>query len=339
MADFTKMIATIDSHTAGEGTRLITSGLPFIPGATMAEKMEYAQGNLSWVPPLLLREPRGHKDLYGAMLVPPCDPAADMGVIFMNNQIFEPMCGHAVIGVVTSLIEVGVFAGKEPTHPLVLDTPAGLIRARAAFRQGKVTEVSFDNVPSFLYRKDVIISMPDGGSCQVDIAFGGNFFALVNVTDQQFMLVPAEAAELAHEGMLILEAVNQQVKVRHPALPKINRVIDLRFYKNLDNREAASRNVVVLGNHMIDRSPCGTGTSAELAMRYSRGLIELGESLIAESILGTRFTAEVTAETTVGSGAECLSAIVPRLTGSAFLTGFHQFVLQDNDPFPEGFLL
>jgi len=339
MAYFKKMITTIDSHTAGEGTRLITSGLPFIPGDTMAGKMDYAQGNLGWVPSLLLREPRGHKDLYGAVLVPPCNPAADIGVLFMNNQTFEPMCGHAVIGVVTSLIEVGIFVGEEPSRPLVLDTPAGLIRARAAFRQGKVAEVSFDNVPSFLYQKDLLISMPDGGSWPVDLAFGGNFFALVNVTDQRFMLVPAEAAELAHAGMRILEAINQQVKVRHPDLPKINRVIDLRFYKNLDDREATSRNVVVLGNHMVDRSPCGTGTSAELAMRYSRGLIELGESLIAESILGTRFTAEVIEETTVGSGAECISAIVPRLTGSACLTGFHQFVLQDNDPFPEGFLL
>jgi proline racemase len=339
MAEFMRMIATIDSHTAGEGTRLITSGLPFISGTTMAEKMDYAQENFSWVPPLLLREPRGHKDLYGAVLVPPCDPAADVGVIFMNNQTFEPMCGHAVIGVVTTLIEVGMVAAKAPSHSLVLDTPAGLIRARAAFRQGKVIEVSFDNVPSFLYQKDVVISMPDGGSRRIDIAFGGNFFALVDVTDQQYMLVPAEAAELAHEGMCILEAVNQQVAVRHPALPEINRVNDLRFYKDLDNRRAISRNVVVLGNHMVDRSPCGTGTCAELAMKYSRGLVELGEILITESILGTQFKAEVIAETTVGSGSECITAIVPRLTGSACLTGFHQFILQDNDPFPEGFLL
>jgi proline racemase len=339
MATYSKMIFTIDSHTAGEGTRLVTGGLPLIPGASMAEKMGYAQEHLSWLPPFLLQEPRGHKDLYGALLVPPSDPQADAGVIFMDNQTYEPMCGHAVIGVVTTLVEMGMVPDGLDSREVALDTPAGLIHATPVSHQGKVFEVSFENVPSFLYRKDVEIHLPDGRTIRIDIAFGGNFFALVDVTGQALELVPAKSSSLAEEGMTILEAVNQQVAVKHPTLPYIDRVIDLRFFKNFKDHTNLSRNVVVLGNRMIDRSPCGTGTAAELAMRYQRELITIGECFTAESILGTRFTAEVVAETTVGSGEQSLPAIIPRLTGSAYLTGFHQFIMQDTDPFPEGFLL
>ncbi len=339
MATFSRMISTIDSHTAGEGTRLVTSGLPFIPGVSMAEKMSFAQEHLSWLPPFLLQEPRGHKDLYGAVLMSPCDSSADAGVIFMNNQTFEPMCGHAVIGVVTTLLEVGIITDRTAGSQVALDTPAGLIRAIPLFRHGKVVEVAFENVPSFLYQKDLKISMPDGGTVRVDIAFGGNFFALINVTNQQYALIPDELSKLADEGMLILEQVNRQVAVQHPTLPHIDRVIDLRFYQDLDEPGTVSRNVVVLGDHMIDRSPCGTGTAAELAMRHGRGLVRLGENITTESVLGTRFRAELIAETTVGVGGNRIPAIVPRLIGSAFLTGFHQFVLQDNDPFPQGFHL
>ncbi len=339
MATFLKMLATIDSHTAGEGTRLVTSGLPILPGATMLEKMSYAQRHWLWAPPFLLREPRGHKDLYGAILVPPCDPNANAGIIFMNNQTFEPMCGHAVIGIVTTLIEMGMIAERSSGQPVTLDTPAGLIRAWPVIQQGKVVEVAFENVPSFLFRQDVAIELPDGKTLVIDIAFGGNFFALVNVTGQPDRLLPGEHVRLAEDGMHILEAVNQQVHVRHPNLPQIDRVIDLRFYQDLEGNGISSRNVVVLGDRMIDRSPCGTGTAAELAMRHRRGLVGLGDSLTTESILGTRFKAEVMAETCVGVGADCIPAIIPRLTGSAYLTGFHQFILQGSDPFPEGFQL
>jgi len=339
MVTFSKMLVTIDSHTAGEGTRLVTSGFPTLAGATMAEKMSFAQGHLGWVPPFLLREPRGHKDLYGAVLVPPCDPNADAGVIFMNNRTFEPMCGHAVIGVVTTLIEMEMITERASGQPVILDTPAGLIRAWPVEQQGKVVEVAFENVPSFLFYHDAAIELPDGRTIAIDIAFGGNFFALIDVTGQPDRLLPGEHVKLAEEGMLILEAVNHQVRVRHPSLPQIDRVIDLRFYQDLQEDGKASRNVVVLGDRMIDRSPCGTGTAAELALRHRRGLVKLGDCLTTESILGTRFKAEVIAETSVGTGANRIPAIVPRLTGSAYLTGFHQFILQVSDPFPEGFQL
>jgi proline racemase len=334
-----KTISTIDSHTAGEGTRLVMSGLPPILGQTMAEKLTYAREHLSWAPGLLLLEPRGHKDLFGAIMVPPCSITADFGVLFMDNEDYEPMCGHAVIGIVTSLLETGMFEIVEPDTLITLDTPSGLVRTHARILDSHVQSVSFENVPAFVYRPNVALSVPDMGTLVVDIVFGGLFFALVNAQHLGIDLIPDNAARLADLGMRILKAANEQVPVRHPELPYINRIIDLRFYMELVGDGADSRNVVILGDHMIDRSPCGTGTSAEVALRYARGQLGLNEQFVTESIIRTRFTAQVLAETLVGSGSETLPAVIPKITGSAYVTGFHQFILDGEDPFPNGFLL
>ncbi|NIS80303.1 MAG: proline racemase [Anaerolineales bacterium] len=334
-----KYISTIDSHTAGEGTRLVMSGLPPIPGKTMSEKLAYAEEHLSWVPGLLLLEPRGHKDLFGAILVPQCSPAADIGVLFMDNKGYEPMCGHAVIGIVTTLLETGMFETVEPETLVTLDTPSGLIRAHAQIMDGRVQAVSFENVPSFVYRSEVTLEVPEVGDLVVDVVFGGLFFVLVNAHQLEIELLPDQAARLADLGMRILVAANEQVPVRHPELPHINKIIDLRFYVEPDSDGADSRNVVILGDHMVDRSPCGTGTCAEVALRYARGQLGLEEPFVTESIIGTRFTGQVTAETQVGSGSEVFPAVIPKVTGSAYITGLHQFVLDGDDPFPEGFRL
>jgi proline racemase len=336
---FLKNISTIDSHTAGEGTRLVMSGLPPIPGHTMAEKLTYAKEHLSWVPGLLLLEPRGHKDLFGAILVPPCSPTTDFGVLFMDNKDYEPMCGHAIIGIVTTLLETGMFEMVEPETLIRLDTPSGPVRAHAYIMDGHVQTVSFENVPAFIYRSDVTLKVPEVGDVVVDVVFGGLFFVLVNARQLEIELIPDNAVRLADLGMRILKAANEQVTVWHPELPHINKIIDLRFYIELVNAGADSRNVVVLGDHMIDRSPCGTGTSAEVALRYARGQLGLNEPFVTESIIGTRFTAQVLAETLVGSDSETIPAVIPKITGSAYVTGFHQFTLDGGDPFPMGFLL
>ncbi len=286
MVRTSKYISTIDSHTAGEGTRLVMSGLPPIPGQTMAEKLAYAEEHLSWVPGLLLLEPRGHKDLFGAILVPPCSPTADIGVLFMDNKDYEPMCGHAVIGIVTTLLETGMFAMVEPETLITLDTPSGPVRAHAQILDGIVLAVSFENVPSFIYRSHVTLQVPQVGDLVVDVVFGGLFFIFVNARHLEIELIPDNAARLADLGMRILAAVNEQVSVRHPELPHIDRITDLRFYAEPASDVADSRNVVILGDHMVDRSPCGTGTSAEAALRYARGLLGLGESFVTESIMG-----------------------------------------------------
>ena len=337
MARFLKYISTIDSHTAGEGTRLVMSGLPPIPGQTMVEKLTYAKEHLSWVPGFLLLEPRGHKDLFGAILVPPCSPTADFGALFMDNQDYEPMCGHAVIGIVTTLLETGMFEMVEPETIITLDTPSGPIRAHAQIIDGHVKAVSFENVPSFIYHSDVTLKVPEVGDLVVDVVFGGLFFVFVKASNLEIELIPDNAARLADLGMRILAAANEQVPIQHPELPHIDRIIDLRFYEELVSDEVNSRNVVILGDHMVDRSPCGTGTCAEAALRYARGQLGLDEPFVTESIIGTRFTGQVIAETQVGSGSEVFPAVIPKVTGSAYITGFHQFVLDGEYPFSEGF--
>jgi len=339
MARFLKYISTIDSHTAGEGTRLVMSGLPPVPGQTMAEKLAYAEEHLSWAPGLLLLEPRGHKDMFGAILVPPCSPTADIGVLFMDNKDYEPMCGHAVIGIVTVLLETGMFEMVEPETLITLDTPSGPVRAHAQIMDGHVQAVSFENVPSFIYRSDITLKVPEVGDLVVDVVFGGLFFVFVDARHLEIELIPDQAARLADLGMLILAAANEQVPVRHPELPHINKIIDLRFCLEIVSNGVDSRNVVILGDHMVDRSPCGTGTCAEVALRYARGQLGLGETFVTESIIGTRFTGQVIAETQVGSGSEVFPAVIPKVTGSAYITGLHQFVLDGEDPFPEGFRL
>jgi proline racemase len=337
----TRMVNTIDSHTAGEGTRLVVSGLPAIRGRTMLEKMAYAQQHLSWLPGWLLREPRGHKDLFGAVLVPPCHPEADAGVLFMDNVRYEPACGHSTIGVAASLLATGSIPIIEPETRLRLDTPAGLVETCVRIDRGAVEAISFDHVPAFVFRRDVPVRLEDVGELVVDVVFGGNFFVLVDVIANglNLALVPTEAAYLARLGMRILAAVNEVVAVRHPDLPDLDRIIDLRFYASSADGDKCSRNVVILGDHMVDRSPCGTGTCAEMALRYARGELGPGQEFVAESILGTRFSGQVIEETVVGRDEETYSAVRPRVTGNAHITGFCQFVLHVGDPFPEGFLI
>jgi proline racemase/trans-L-3-hydroxyproline dehydratase len=310
----------------------------------MAEKIAYAQEHLAWVPAMLLGEPRGHKDLFGAVLVPPCAPEADAGLLFMDNAGYEPMCGHAVIGAVTSLLETGSFQMIEPETRITLDTPAGLVRTTAQVRDAAVVTVTFENVPAFVWRQNVALAVPEAGALTADVAFGGNFFLLIDAAQLEMELIPANAARLASLGMRILAAGNEQITVRHPELPHIDRIIDMRFYAEPGDGEAVpggvhSRNVVVLGDHMVDRSPCGTGTCAEMALRHARGELRVGQDFVSESIIGTRFTGQIVAETLVGCSANALQAVRPQITGSAYITGLQQLVLEPGDPFPEGFLL
>lgn len=349
MARFTRLLTTIDSHTAGECTRLVVSGLPWIPGGTMAEKLAYAEEHLAWVPRFLLLEPRGHKDMFGAIITPPCAPEADLGVVFMDNQGYEPMCGHAIIGTATTVLETGMYPMREPETLITLDTPSGLVRACARIEDGRVAAVSFGNVPSFVYRSDVTLHVPKVGSLTVDVVFGGLFFVFVDAGQLEIELVPPNAWRLADLGMRILTTANREIPVCHPTLPHINTILDLRFYgeplQASADADAAgsgvpdSRNVVILGDGMVDRSPCGTGTSAEAAWRHAQGRLGVGESFVTESIIGTRFTGEVVGETKVTGGGESFAAVIPRITGCAHVTGFHRLVLDPEDPFPQGFRL
>jgi proline racemase len=243
------------------------------------------------------------------------------------------------MGVATSVVEMGIISAPGEDVTLAVDTAAGLVRAHVSADPAGSRQVTMDNVPAFLYRQDFPLELSEKETYLVDIAFGGNFFALVHASQVNQELLPQNADSLADLGMRILGAVNARITPVHPELAHIKHITDLRFYREIPGEVGSSRNVVILGNHMVDRSPCGTGTCAELALRYAHGEIALDEPWICESILGTRFSGRAIAETVVGAGNASINAIVPQIRGSAYITGLHQFVLQPDDPFSNGFLL
>ncbi len=338
MVHFSRVISTIDSHTAGEPTRVVVGGLPSLPGATMAEKMVYARSKLDGLRRLLLLEPRGRQDMYGAVLTSPTDPAADYGLIFMNTQQYTTMCGHAVIGVATTLVETGMVEAIAPETTVTFDTPVGLVHTRIQIEKDRVREVSFDNTPVFVNQLDACLSVPDLGEVTADIVYSGGFFALVKAQRTGLEIVPANAEALINLGIRIRDAANAQLSVRHPEQTFTNLIDCVEFCGPAERKAEGAlhtRNTVILGNRTIDRSPCGTGTCAKMAVLHARGELKLGEGFISESIIGTRFMGQIVGETHVGE----YKAILPRVAGRAHLTGLHQFVLDPEDPFPHGFFL
>ena len=304
----------------------------------MAEKMTYARNKLDDLRRLLLLEPRGRQDMYGAVLTTPTNPQADFGLIFMNTQHYTTMCGHAVIGAATTLVETGMVEAVEPETTVTFDTPVGLVRTRVRIEAGCVREVSFDNTPVFAYQLDARLSVPDLGDVLADIVYSGGFFALVKAQRTGLELVPANVEALINLGIRIRDAAQSQLSVRHPTQP-FTELIDCVEFSGPAERQADgalhARNTVILGNRTVDRSPCGTGTCARMAVLHARGELKLGEGFVSESIIGTRFIGRIVGETKVGE----FNAILPRVSGRAHLTGLHQFVLDPEDPFPHGFFL
>lgn len=332
---FSRLFSTIDTHTAGEPTRNIIGGMPVIPGKTMSEKMLYMRDNLDWIRKMLMFEPRGNNVMSGAVLMPPCNPEATLGVIYIEVGGYLPMCGHDTIGFATAMVENGMVPVHEPTTEFAIDTPAGLVKVQVAVEDTVAKSVTFKNIPSFLYAADEVIDLPGFGAIKLDIAYGGNFYAIVEAAAVGLTILPENEMEIIRTGNLIKDTVNAQIKVIHPEKPFIDKVTHVEFYGPPTHPEAHVKNAVVIPPGSIDRSPCGTGTSAKVAALYAKGQLKMGEDFIHESIIGTIFKARVIEEATVG----LLPAIVPEVTGSAYVTGIHQFVLDPDDPIKEGFLL
>ncbi|RSN67232.1 proline racemase [Candidatus Korarchaeum cryptofilum] len=332
---FSHLITTVDMHTEGEPTRVIVSGIPTLHGRNIAEKRDYFIENFDRIRRALILEPRGHRDMFGAILQPSTREDCEFGVIFIDSGGSVDMCIHATIGVVTALVNIGLVQRKEPITEVKLDTCAGPVTARARVEGDIVKEVTVLNVPSFLVHSNLEIDIPDVGTVPVDIAFGGNFYAIVNARDLGLKVEPQYADKISRLGVLIRDIVNSKIRVEHPLNKHINTVKLTRIVDEPKDPRATSRNAVVFGPGQIDRSPCGTGTCAEMAMRYSKGLLDIGEEIICESIIGTRFKGRAVAETKVGD----FRAIIPEVTGRAFITGFHNFVIDEEDPLKEGFLL
>jgi len=335
MARFSHIISAIDSHTAGEPARIITSGLPSIRGATMAEKWQYAKQHLDHFRTALMHEPRGHTDMFGAILTTPTTPRADFGLIFMDSGGFLTMCGHGTIAAATVLVEMGIVPAQEPETVITFDTPAGLVETHAEVKDDKVMSIWFENVPAFLYAPDVEITVPGLGRVTTDIAFGGNFFALVSADQLALPLEPGNVATFIDYGLRIREAANRQISVQHPTEKHIHRIELVEFTGKPRHSEANAKNLVVFGRGSVDRSPCGTGTCAKMAALYAKGELALGEPFVHEGIVGTLFHGRL--ERTIRLGD--VTAVIPRVAGSAYIVGIQQFVIDPDDPLRYGFLL
>jgi len=335
MAQFSQIISAIDTHTEGEPTRIVLSGLPSIRGTTMADKWAYARENMDHLRRALMHEPRGHRDMFGAILTSPCMPEADFGLMFMDSGGFLTMCGHGTIGTVMMLLEMGMVEAKEPETVVIFDTPAGLVKAHAVVEHGKACRAWIENVPAFLLKADVPVEVEGLGEITVDIAFGGNFFALISSDQIGFSLEPRRVKDLVDIGLRVRDAVNQQVPVEHPIEKHINKVELTEITGPPVHPEAHARNIMIFGEGSVDRSPCGTGTCARMAEMYAKGQLKLGEPFVHESIIGSLFHGELLREEKVGP----LTAVVPRIGGTAYITGIQQFVIDPADPMKYGFLV
>ncbi len=332
---FSRMIQTIDTHTEGEPTRTVIGGIGPIPGSSMGEKMLHLKHNMDSLRRTLMFEPRGHGVMSGAILTEPCDSRADIGVVYIETGGYLPMCGHDTIGCCTALVEAGIVEVSEGITEITLDTPAGLVSAKVSVTDGVAKSVSFSNVPAFVYAEDAQVSVPEVGVVTLDIAFGGNFFGIVDAARFGLEITPREAPEIIRAGNALRKAVAEQMEVRHPTKPFINEMTHVLFYSEPTHPDAHAKNAVVFPPGQIDRSPCGTGTSARLAVLYKKRLIERGQQFVHESIIGSLFRAQVLEEIRI----EAIPAISSSVSGRAWVTGLHTFVIDPEDPLKEGFLL
>jgi proline racemase/trans-L-3-hydroxyproline dehydratase len=312
---------------------VVVAGVPFLHG-TMAEKRRQLQEEYDFIRTALMHEPRGHADMFGAIIVEPARPEADIGVVFMDTGGYLAMCGHGSIGVVVAALATGLVPLEEPTTEVLMDTPAGLVRARAEVADGDIGQVAVENVPGFLYRSGVTVET-SSGPVELDISFGGNFFALVPASSLGLEVKLAHLPQLIERGMAIRAAIDEQVDVVHPTQPHINTVDLVEIYEDLEGEEADCRNVVIFGEAQADRSPCGTGTSAKMAALHAKGHLDLQHPFVNESIIGTRFTGRLLRQETIDS----LTGVVPEISGNAYVTGFQQFVVDPRDPLKFGFHL
>lgn len=332
---FIKSIHAVDSHTAGEATRVVVGGVPKIPGKSMPEKKQWLEDNLDYLRTAIMLEPRGHKDMFGSILTQPTVDEADYGIIFMDGGGYLNMCGHGTIGAMTVAVETGMVPVTEPVTKVVQEAPAGLIHGQVFVEDGKAKKVSFTNVPAFLYKRDQEVKLPGYGKIRFDISFGGSFFAIVKAEQVGLEIVPENAAKLQDLGIQLRDIINKEIPVQHPELPHIHSVDLVEWWSKTETKGATLKNCVVFGQGQVDRSPCGTGTSAKMATLFAKGELKMGEKFFYESILGTIFEGEIVGKAKVGE----YDAVIPQITGSAYITGFNHFVIDETDPVKYGFIL
>ncbi|MEC3917445.1 proline racemase family protein [Nocardia sp. CDC160] len=327
------LVSAIDTHTEGMPTRVITGGVGTIPGLDMAERQAYFAENRSGLRGLLVNEPRGHASMVGAILQPATTPDGHFGVLFIDASGMLPMCGHGTIGVATALVEAGMVPISEPVTEIRLDMPIGRIVAAVAVTDGHADSVTLTNVPAFCDSLDNDIEVPGLGTVRYDMAYGGNFHPIIDLGKLGLPYDRAHKDRILDVGLRILDAINE---FRRPVHPEDERISGCKHAMFLapDSEPAHVRNVMANYPRWSDRSPCGTGTSALLARQHARGYLANDDVLRSDSLIGTTFLARSVGATTVGDR----PAIVPTITGRAWLTGTATYLLDPTDPFPEGFV-
>lgn len=329
-----RIIHAVDSHTEGMPTRVVVGGVGVIPGDTMAARRRYFMDHMDDLRTFLMTEPRGHASMSGSILQPPTRPDADYGVLFIEVSGLLPMCGHGTIGTATVLVETGMVPVQEPVTTIRLDTPAGLVIAEVRVRDGHAESVTIQNVPSFSYALDQTVDVDGFGEVPYDIAFGGNFYAVVDLADLGLPFDRSRKIELLGAGLAIMEAINTQNPPLHPLRPDILGCHHV-YLKAPDSTARYSRHAMAIHPGWFDRSPCGTGTSARMAQLYARGELPLDTDFVNESLIGSQFTGRLIGTEEVGE----FDAVIPVVTGRAWVTGTAQYMLDPTDPFPAGFLL
>ena len=322
----------IDGHTCGNPVRLVAGGAPPLRGATMMEKRAHFLAEYDWIRTGLMFEPRGHDMMSGSFLYPPTRDDCDIAVLFIETSGCLPMCGHGTIGTVTFALEHGLVTPKMP-GTLMLDTPAGVVKATYDQQGGYVESVRITNVPSFLYAERLSVECPDIGELMVDVAFGGNFYAIVDAQDNYRDMADYSAGQLVAWSPILRERLNETNRFEHPENPAINQLTHILWTGAATQEGSDARNAVFYGDKAIDRSPCGTGTSARMAQHHAKGKLQPGDMFVHESIIGSTFEGRVEAETEIGGR----PGIIPSIGGWARMTGFNTIFLDDRDPFVKGF--
>ena len=333
-----RVLHTVESHTEGMPTRVVTGGVGVIPGETMFDRRRWFMANSDGLRKLLMNEPRGHAAMSGAILQPPTRPDADVGVLYIEVSGCLPMCGHGTIGVATVLVETGMVEVAEPVTTIRLDTPAGLVTVDVQVSEGRATAVTLTNVPSFVSEMDGVVDVKGFGEVRYDMAFGGNFYAILPLESLGLPFDRSRKQEILDAGLAVMDAVNTQRRPAHPDNPEIDTCHHVQLVAPGSDARY-SRHAMVIHPGWFDRSPCGTGTSARVAQLYARGQLGLGADFVNESFIGTHFVGRAVRETHVGPASAPVPAVVPTITGRAWITGTAQYHLDPGDPFPEGFEL
>ena len=322
----------IDAHTCGNPVRVVAGGGPHLDGATMSARRQHFLADYDWIRTGLMFEPRGHAMMSGSILYPPTNDDGDVAILFIETSGCLPMCGHGTIGTVTVMIEHGLVTPREPGL-VRLDTPAGRVDAYYELENERVRSVRLVNVPSFLAAEGLTVECPDLGTLTVDVAYGGNFYAIVDPQPAFRDLADHTAADLIRWSPVVRQRLNERYTFEHPENPTICGLSHLLWTGAPTDSEADARNAVFYGDNAIDRSPCGTGTSARMAQWAAQGRLEVGDTFVHESIIGSRFRGRVEEATTVGDR----TAIIPSIEGWARITGLNTIFIDDDDPYAHGF--